>query len=444
MKKIIIVITIILNIMLLTACKNMQQQVTTTQQTTTTEALSAVDQAILAEEKASFDFFWNEANTNSQSSGYGLINDRAPSNPNLASVASVGFGLTAIPIGITNGWITREEGAERVLGTLETFENLYNNNGFYYHFLNKSTGARSGSSEISIVDTGLFITGALFAGEYFGGEIQEKANELYAKINWNWFVDPSNNMYYMSYNPGTSSFAGHWDFYAEQLILYVLGAGSPNPDYRINESVYDSFHRRVASYGSGESFISSWFGSLFTYQYSLAWLDFRNIDDKNGVNWFENSVNATIANRQYAIDNSDIFKTFGDDSWGMSACDGPNGYSGYYGSKPSGYTDDAHHNDGTIPPSGSIGSIVFLPDEVKDAITYFETIDGLKGEYGYYDAYNLEGNTPWIDKDVIGIDKGITLLMIQNYRNQFVWNTFMQNEYVQNGLSNLEFSSISE
>ncbi len=444
MKKGLTGLLIIISIIFITSCgKDNTKKTTIEETTTTTEALSEVDQAILAEMRASFNFFWNQVNNNPNSSGYGLINDRAPGNSTLASIASVGFGLVAIPIGIENGWITRNEGEQRVLGTLKTFENLYHKEGFYFHFLNMNTGLRAGNSEISIIDTGLFIAGALFTGEYFGGEIKEKADLLYGRINWNWFIDPVRKMYYMGYHPDSNpKFRGHWDFYAEQLILYVLGAGTPNSDYRIDKSVYYSFNRRKASYGGGDTFISSWFGSLFTYQYSHAFVDFRNIVDKNGVNWFQNSVNATIANRQYAIDESDTFKTFGENSWGMTACDGPKGYSGKYGAKPSGFDDNQHVNDGTIPPSGAIGSIVFLEDKVKDAIMYFETINGLKGTYGYKDAYNFENEQPWIAPDVIGINKGITLLMLANYQNEFVWDTFMEIEYIQDGLDNLEFTEV--
>ena len=438
LKRSIILIVIFVSLFVLIGCKDREQ---TKEIVETTEELSEIDIAIETEMESSFRFFFEKANTYKNSKGYGLINDRAPGNPNLASIASVGFGLTAIPIGIEKGWITKAEGEERVLGTLETFENLYHKNGFYFHFLNMNDGTRATGSEISVIDTGIFIAGALFAGEYFGGEIKEKATTLYERINWNWFVDSNRRMYYMGYTP-ERGFEGHWDFYAEQLILYVLGAGSPNPEYRIDKSVYYKFIRRQASYGDGEKFISSWFGSIFTYQFSHAWVDFRNIVDEKNVNWFENSVHATIANRQYAIDMSNIYKTFGENSWGMTACDGPKGYSGFYGSKPSGYSDDAHKNDGTIPPSGAIGSIVFLEDEVKEAIKYFETIENLKGEYGYKDAYNFEDETPWIARDVIGINKGITLLMLQNYQNEFVWKTFMKNKFVQDGLNNLGFKEV--
>lgn len=402
-----------------------------------------IEEIIEQEMEASFRFFWEQANTDPTSPGYGLIRDRYPHNESLASIASVGFGLTAIPIGIEKGWITYEVGKERAFGTLKTIDRLKHYNGFYYHFLNLYTGERAPNSEVSSIDTALMLAGVLFVGEYFGGEVKSLSQKIYEKTDWNWFVDPKRKMFYMSYRP-EKGFEGHWDFYAEQLIMYVLGAGTPKEAHRMDPSVYYSFIRSKRAYRDGEPFIHSWFGSLFTYQFSHAWIDFRNIVDKKGVNWFENSVHATIANRQYAIDHANQFKTFGPNSWGLTACDGPNGYSGKYGAPPSGYDDTAHQNDGTIATAGALGSIVFLEKEVKDVIAYFETIEGLKGKYGYKDAYNFERDKPWISPDVIGIDKGIILLMFQNYQNEFVWEQFMKIQWIQEGLRRLEFQKIKK
>ncbi|QMS85062.1 glucoamylase family protein [Candidatus Xianfuyuplasma coldseepsis] len=401
------------------------------------------EQRILQEMEASFNFFWELANTNEDSGGYGLINDRYPNNPNLSSIASVGFGLAAIPIGVEYGWITHEEGEERVIKTLETFENLDNYSGFFYHFLNKATGERAGTSEVSVIDTALFIAGAITAGEYFGGTAKTKADGLYAEIDWTWYIDPSNDQFYMGYRP-ESGFAGHWDFYAEQLILYVLGAGTPTEEYRIDKTVYDAFIRHNENYGDGEVFIHSWFGSLFTYQFSHAFVDFRNTEDADGVNWFENSIHATLANRNYAIDHNDEFSTFGENSWGMTASDGPSGYSGKYGAAPSGYNNASHLNDGTIPPAGALGSIVFTPEETIAAMNYFYTIEGLIGDYGFKDAYNFDiGTEVWIAEDSLGIDKGVTVLMLSNYLDETTWTYFMQSEYVQNGMERIEITPIT-
>ncbi|NLH38412.1 MAG: hypothetical protein GX468_09860, partial [Thermotogaceae bacterium] len=161
----------------------------------------------------------------------------------------------------------------------------------------------------------------------------------------------------------------------------------------------------------------------------------RNMVDKSGVDWWENSVIAITSNRKYCIDNKGKFKTFGENSWGLTACDGPKGYEGRYGTPPSGYNNDQHYVDGTVPPAGAAGSIVFLPDESIAALEYYyKNYPQLWGKYGFKDAYNIDVKPAWYAQDVIGIDKGITLLMIENYRNEFVWKYFMKNAYVQSGI----------
>ena len=392
----------------------------------------------LKEEEACFNFFWETQVTDESLYSYGLIPDRYPSN-GMASIASVGFGLAGIPIGIQNGWITYDEGEERVIKTLRSMDELKTLHGFYYHFYSMVSGKPSNGSEVSDIDTALFIAGALMAGEYFQGEAKELAEKIYAEIEWPWFIDKSNNQFYMSYDPYNQKFQdGHWDFYGEQLVMYFLAAGSPT--HPIEKKVYDSFKRHLGIYG-GQAFYHSWFGSIFTYQFSHAFVDFRNMVDGNNTDWYQNSVKATIAARQYCIDNKEGFLAFHEDSWGLTACDTPNGYKGKLGNAPSGYSNDAHENDGTVALAGSVGSFPFLPKEVESSIAYYYTVlDGkLVGKYGLYDAYNLENNKVWVANDVIGIDKGISLLMIENYRSEIVWKYFMQNEYIQNAITVLGF-----
>lgn len=384
------------------------------------------------EAKASFDYLWEQSNHAEGSEGYGLTRDRYPGNPTIASTAATGFALTAIPIGVENGWISREEGYKRADRTLDTLLRMEHERGFFYHFVHIDTGEREWDSEISSVDTGLLLGGVLTVGQYFGGDVREKSERLYERVDWPWFVDRERNQFYMAYYP-EKGFEGYWDFYAEQLLLYVLAAGSPTHPI----DAYDGFARRQAAYKDSEPFIHSWFGSLFTYQFSHAWIDFRDRIDRDGIDWFRNSVIASEASRQFAIDQSAAFKGIGERSWGFTASDSPTGYNGLLGSPPSGYDDTAHRIDGTVPPAGALGSVVFTPEQSLEALSYYVTVPGLSGEYGLKDAFNLDAD--WVGPDYIGIDKGITLLMASNYRDESVWNIFMDVPYVKKGLAALQF-----
>ena len=392
-----------------------------------------IDEIIEFEMKGSFDYFWEQANTDMDSPGYGLIRDRYPGSEGIASIAAVGFGLTAYLVGIEKGYITREAGMERVNHTLDTLLSLDRVEGFYYHFLDMKTGKRAWNSEVSSIDTAILMMGVLSAGEYFAGEIETKAQELYEEVNWTWFLDESRNMFYMAYRP-EKGFEGHWDFYAEQLMLYVLAAGSDT--HPIDSLPYYTFTRHKAKYGTGQPFIHSWFGSIFTHQFSHAWIDFRGRTDKKEVNWFENSVEASLAQVNFAAAMDEKYLTLGPNAWGLTACDGPDGYNGLYGAPPSGFDNKAHLVDDTVPPAGAIGSIVFVPEAAERAMAYYYSLDQLNGKYGFLDAFNLSRD--WYASDWIGIDKGITLLMLANYQDNIVYKITMENKSILQGLNLLE------
>lgn len=403
--------------------------------------------------KGSFQFFIKEANTNPKSKGYGLIRDKSKLSPEVASIASVGYGLAGLVIGTERKWISFSKAYRRANKTLDTFINhLESIHGFFYHFVNIETGKREWNCEVSIIDTAIFICGAMLAGEYFQGKIKEKAEQLYKNINWNWYRDEKRNQFYMGYSP-EEGFSGHWDMYAEQLMLYVLAVASPT--FPVEISMYNDFKKPKTDYKEIKDIIYTYCGTLFTYQYSHAWIDFRNRKDKNGIDWFENSVKATLANRKYCIEhsrecvptypqkdselreeNSKKYKTYGKNSWGLTACVGPKGYSGEFGAMPA--MSELKGNDGTISPSGAVGSIVFTPELSIQAMNYYyKHFPKLWGKYGFKDAYNLDYGKPWYAKECIGIDKGISMLMIENYLTGLIWKYFMKNEYIQKGLEKL-------
>ncbi len=391
---------------------------------------------ILKELKKSYNFFIKEANSNKESIGYGLVRDKTILSNNIASVATVGYSLANLIIGVEHKWLNYKKAYDMANRTLNTFiNNIEGENGFYYHFINMENGKREWDCEISIIDTAIFICGAITAGEYFEGEVKKKAQELYEKINWEWYRNKDLNYFYMGYTP-EKGFWGYWDMYAEQLMLYILGVSSKT--FPINESMYYNFKRPKSNYKDIKDIIYTYCGTLFTYQFSHAWIDFRNLKDKDNIDWFENSVKATKANRQYCIDNKDKFKTYNENSWGLTSCLSPKGYI-TPGAKPCGANLNIE-NDGTVTPCGAIGSIVFIPEEsVKAMEYYYNNFPRLWGKYGLKDGYNLEGTKPWFAKEYIGVDKGIELVMIENYLNGTIWKYFMKNQYVKEGLQKLGF-----
>ena len=390
---------------------------------------------------SAFDFFWYEANPEN-----GLIKDRSTPTSN-ASIASVGFGLTGIPIAIDRGWIDRDEGLSRVLTTLQFFwsssrgpdaAGVTGYHGFYYHFLNMATGKRSGTTELSTIDTSLLLGGVLFVREYFDGddpqeeEIRALADSIYQRVDWNW-ASPRLPLVSLGWHPESGFLPYDWTGYNEAMILYVLALGSPTHPIPANAwygwtSGYDweTYYRMT--------FIR--FPPLFGHQYTQVWVDFRGIQDaftrNRDIDYFENSRRATLANRAYCVANPLGWEGYGPNLWGLTASDGPTGYKAR-GAPP------AQNDDGTIAPTAAGGSIVFTPDESIAALRHMYDAYRTRiwGPYGFRDAFNLEAD--WFDTDYIGIDQGPILLMIENYRTEGVWERFMKNADILRGLERAGF-----
>ena len=410
-----------------------------------------------------FDFFWEEWNDDPKSPTYGMSNgDYVGLNKySPIPIEHQGFYFTAIIIGIERGWISREDGEKRIIITLKTLKNLKRIKGFWYHFIDPDTGKRgwkdSPKIELSNASAGTLLLGALAAAEYFDGEIKQLSYELYAAMDWKWFTNPVTKHPYLACYPedlpknvphgiNAEGMFGGWSAYSEHIFLYILAAGAPKEEFSTGQDSYYAMKTYKGSY-KGDEFIICGTGAAFTYQWTHAFIDFRNLRDKIDRDWFSNSRHAALAARQYAIDNANRIKGLGPNSWGMSACISPStGYSGKYGSFPigAGYK---LLEDGTVAPYGALSFLPFTPQASIEALQHMYEIPGLVGKYGLYDSYSYvtkaKGNLPWIGKSYLGIDKGLVLLMFENYSTQLIWKLLHQNKSIQKGLKRLAFRQIN-
>lgn len=347
----------------------------------------------------------------------GLTRDSSrPGSP--ASIATTGFALAAYAIGGSRGWIPQDYAYQRILTTLKTLKiKAAHKEGFFYHFLDQRTGNRVWASEASSIDTALVIAGALLAVQYYPGTEAEKlAQEVYARVNWKWMMNGS-RFICMGWTPESNFLPYYWDSYSEHMLLQALAIGSPA--FPVPPQAWEAWLRPRGEYNA-HSIIYSSSGSLFTYQFSHAYIDFRGLDDE-GVDHFENSREAALANRDYSLSFSEKHKAYGKNSWGLSASVGPGGYKAY-GAKPG----DGLH-DGTIAPYAALSSIVFTPEESTRAARFFYANyqKELYGNFGFKDAFNLDKG--WWADEYLGIDQGITLLMLENYLHDgAVWKKFMR------------------
>jgi hypothetical protein len=291
-------------------------------------------------------------------------------------------------------------------------------------------GTRWGKTEISSIDTALLLAGIVFAGEYFKDtEIEKLADEIYERVDWPWMLNGGKTLSH-GFRPESGFIPYRWSNYNEAMILYILAIGSPT--HPVAPDTWRAWSRSPLVNYKNYQFIGA--PALFTHQYSQIWVDFKGKRD-NFKNYFENSIHASLANRQWCIDNSETSATYSAKSWGLTACDGPDGYKAYgapYGT-----------NDGTVAPTAAIGSIVFTPNYSMDVIKnlYNNYKDRVWGKYGFVDSYNWQRD--WVSDKYIGIDQGPIVLMIENYRTGLIWKYFMQNECIKKASNLCGFKSIT-
>ena len=412
-----------------------------------------------------FLYFWELAEP-----GNGQIPDRWPTK-SFSSIAAKGFGLAAYIDGVENNYITREEAAGRVLKTLKFYDKLAQGHtakgiggykGFFYHFLDMKTGERFEEVELSTIDTGWLMAGILCCQSYFERnnetetEIREIADKLFRRVEWDWAMNGKDAMS-MGWHPESGFIESYWYGYNEAMLLVLLAIGSPS--HPIPAAAWDSWTSKYLwAEWYGLEHLN--FGPLFGHQYSHMFIDFRGIYDEymkvKGIDYFENSRRATLAQQAFGADNPGAFKDYTSEIWGLTACDGPgtvekiwNGkqilFEGY---SARGSASDYLVDDGTIAPTAAGGSIPFAPEICLPALEYMFKKYGrvLYQEYGFKDAFNPtftwgNGNeNGWFDVDYIGIDQGPIVIMLENYESGLIWDIMKKNQYIIAGLKKAGFT----
>jgi hypothetical protein len=389
------------------------------------------DKQLLDEiQRAIFSFFWNEASPKT-----GQVKDRALANGNdshtMSSIAATGFGLTSLCIGDQRSYGKSADILERVRRTLRFLANdLKNEHGFFFHFVHMETGQRWEKCELSSIDSSLLLCGVLTARQYFADqEIKDLATKIYERVDWPWMLN-GGATFSMGWHPESGFLNARWEHFCELMMIYLLAIGSPT--HPVPASSWSAWTRPTINY-QGIEYISG-NDPIFTHQYSQAWFDFRNKRDAY-TDYFENSVRATKAHKLFCLSLRDRFPDYSENLWGISASDYVKGYTAWGGPPPQGPI------DGSIVPCATGGSLPFL---FEDCIKVLRNLRGRYREkawtkYSFVDAFNPL--TGWYDPEVLGIDLGITMLMAENHRTGFVWNTFMKNLEAQSAMQKVGFQS---
>ena len=431
-----------------------------------TVLFSVADESLLDEvQHAAFNYFWNEVGSEAK-----LAKDRlhAP----VASIASVGFQLAALPIGVQRGWISADQGRRRALTVLRSLierrDNKYR--GMYLHFPDHNTAGPSDSGYegvASTVDTALLIAGAIPAGTYFGGDVSDLVDRLIREADWKAYARPPDGFLSMGWRPRNlhDMDAGgaflNWDWHDasdEERLIYFLAVGTPVREHAVAPRTYYKLHRVVKGYDDLPPFVVSYPGALFTYFFSQLFIDYRAFGpddpevfgvDQVRVDWFENARRAVLTHRRRCIEQAGRFKTFATDRWGLSACVGRDGYI-VPQVRPNLSEQDQWH-DGTVAPYAAAAAIMFAPVESLRAIRAFRGLtdaasqpvvwrDPATGGYGFVDAFNLDQS--YASDDYVGIDQGPILLAIENARTGLIWRLFMRHAASRRAVQRLKWTPL--
>jgi hypothetical protein len=395
-------------------------------------ALTLDDEKLLEEiEHSNFLYFWEQANPQT-----GLVKDRCNVRTTdtsvVASIASTGFGLTAICIGEKRGFVSHQDARSRVIASLLfLWKKLPTHRGFFFHFANINTGERIWDSEASSVDTAILLCGILTCRQHFQDEsINNLALAIFNRVDWSWLSEDT-SLLPMGWTPEGGFLPSKWDYYSELMMMYLLGMGSSS--HPLQPEAWSAWKRTTFEY-DGLRYIGS-YAPLFVHQYSQAWFDFRGKKDKY-ADYFQNSAIATDVHRLFCLELNKIFPDYSDDLWGITASDSDKGYVIWGGPPAIGPI------DGTVVPAATGGSLPFLPAMTMRVIRNIKNnYPKAWSRYGFVDAFNPLKN--WYDTDVVGIDTGITMLMAENARSSFVWNTFMKNPEAQRGMAKAGFTNYS-
>lgn len=364
----------------------------------------------------------------------------------VVTTGGTGFGIMALIVGVDRKWLPRDTVAKRLLKMIKFLSKADSYHGVFPHWMNGATGKTIPFSRkddgADLVETSYLFEGLLCAQQYFNAdnaierEIRNRITWLWNDIEWDWFTHDGLDVLYWHWSPNNGwamNFPLHG--YNETLITYILAASATR--YPVPASIYYKGWAMSNYFLNGKKFYGytlplgfDYGGPLFFSHYSYLGLDPHGLSDKYADYWEQNQ-NQTLINHAYCLDNPKIFKGYGEDCWGLTACDTYNGYNAF----------SPTNDNGTIAPTAALSAFPYTPEfSMKAARHFYEDLGNkIWGEYGFTDAFNE--TKEWYANSDLAIDEGPIVVMIENYRSGLLWKLFMNIPEIQAGLKKFGFES---
>jgi len=418
------------------------------------------DELLTMLQEACFHYYWEGADPPS-----GMARENLPGDDRIVATGASGFAIATLVVGVDRGFITREQGVERLTKIVAFLEHAQRYHGAWSHYMDGSTGKTMPVFGMfdnggDLVETSFLMQGLLAARQYFHGKAEteetlyRRISQLWESVEWDWYRDdPKSDFIYWHWSaewarqihhplvgfnevmityllamsspthgvPVDMYYSG-WAGQSQQAIGYRGGwSGSTDGDHYFNGHTYYGIKLDVGV-GTG--------GPLFFTHYSYLGFDPHRLHDRYTSSYFENNRNIALINRAYSIANPKHFAGYGPNAWGLTASDGPQGYVPHA-------PDDADDR-GTLTLTGALASFPYTPEPSMTTFKHYYRDLGaqLWDIYGPRDAFDPGHN--WISPIYMGLNQAPIAIMVENYRTGLVWKNFMSNPEITEMLRKLD------